>query len=218
MEIPTSIGPDFESTVCYVVNSPSTRAAMKTNPDPGKEDPETMGGRLRKISFRCRATLCSSVHEPRIVSQSWQKAGCRRGCLVHGSVPMPILIPFGHPFGLPRPLLHHVLNCVVLGKLLFKSLGSSRVINQQTARSEVNFVTRFLGCSPRRKDCFCPFFLTLIPRFLRCSSDKFIPKSQVCHPGFSISSIKFLRHCDSRERFLRIYKEKTGIEDARTRS
>lgn len=125
-----------------------------------------MGGRLRKISFRCRATLCSSVHEPRIVSQSWQKAGCRRGCLVHGSVPMPILIPFGHPFGLPRLPLHHVLNCVVLGKLLFKSLGSSRVINQQTARSEVNFVTRFLGCSPRRKDCFCPFFLTLIPRFL----------------------------------------------------
>lgn len=131
---------------------------MKTNPDPDKEDPETMGSRLRKISFRCRGTLCSSVHEPRIVSQSWQKAGCRRGCLVHGSVPMPILIPFGHPFGLLRPL-HHLLNCVVLGKLLFKSLGSSRVINQQPARSEMNFVTRFLGCSLEGRIVSADFFL-----------------------------------------------------------
>lgn len=85
---------------------------------------------------------------------------------MHGSVPMPILIPFGHPFGLLRPL-HHVLNCVVLGKLLFKSLatGSSRVINQQPARSHMNFVTLVSRLFPRRKDCFSRFFLTLILQF-----------------------------------------------------
>lgn len=53
--------------------------------------------RLRKICFRSRGTVCfpCASHEPRVAILA--KAGCRRGCSVHGSLPMPILIPFGHP-------------------------------------------------------------------------------------------------------------------------
>lgn len=147
-----SIGPDFKSTMYYVANREYVQLRRRIQTPTRRI--------LRQWAADCaRSPSAVGAHcvllRARIVSQSWQKAGCRRGCLVHGSVPMPILIPFGHPFGLLLRPLRHVLNCVVLGKLLFKSLGtgSSRVINQQPARSEMNFVTRFLGRS-LRKDCF----------------------------------------------------------------
>lgn len=49
------------------------------------------------------APVCSPcTSQARIMLQSWQRQDVDEAALVHGSVPMPILIPFGHPFGLLR--------------------------------------------------------------------------------------------------------------------
>lgn len=63
----------------------------------GGGSPRQWAARLRKICFRSRDTVCFPCASHGANVAILAKAGCRRGCLVHGSLPMPILIPFGHP-------------------------------------------------------------------------------------------------------------------------
>lgn len=60
-----------ESTVLLRVSTCNDEDDVEA--DPEAEDPETMGGRLRKIFFRCRGTVCSPCMSHEVVSQSWQR-------------------------------------------------------------------------------------------------------------------------------------------------
>lgn len=64
-------------------------------------------------------------HEARVAILA--KAGCRRGCLVHGSLPMPILIPFGH---LPARFLR-----APVASLCLRSLAPSSHLLHPLSRS-----------------------------------------------------------------------------------
>lgn len=111
-----------------------------SRPRGGAEDPKTMGGRdcARSASApEARCFPCAS-HEPRVAILA--KAGCRRGCLVHGSLPMPILIPFGHPPAyfsstsrLSRPSLRARARCFVLDRSLLRG-RVSRSRSQESFR------------------------------------------------------------------------------------
>lgn len=86
-----------------IVSSNVTRYGVKDQVDPVEsEDPETMGGPIAQDLLPVPRHRVFSVREPRTepVSQSWQRQDVDEAAW-HGSLPMPILIPFGHP---PRVL------------------------------------------------------------------------------------------------------------------